>query len=422
MKKMKQVCPPGFLIPIVMYFSELGAASGSVHRTKLFTRSGLGAASTVGGRAANALAADDKEEPNNLLANNKFWHKGSEYRPFATRYQSKHMNMSNTVEVLHPESRKGYLAFRAEHPRHPAYPNSVDRTAESHVIMLFAFVALGLVVGTLIVADRLQGRSVPPAAALAGVVTCALGPWVALWLWVAFVVADNIADPTRGDAGITHWGCETLIAYLILVLVFHTLNVLIQGYAIWGKAHPSKEGKMGQMLASVNPSATVGSNWLRTAQFSILALDFFVACFGVWLVFLSGAHRDFCQPEVWWTSAALASVTFWIFATSLCLYGCFRCGMVVAQKSSGSNALAFMHAFADGDPDAERMLNKVDQKAAVGKRSPFLPAASTQQHHPQPHRAHRPASRHVNDSDGDRDVGNDVNVMFGDGKGGGHGQ
>lgn len=284
------------------------------------------------------------------------WHDNDVYRQFATRFDTKPLDHAN---LLHPENRAAYEEYIKDHPRHPTYPNSVDRSAESLVIVVLALVGLALILATVIVMDRLQARHISSKNVTFGALSLIFGPWLLLWTWVLLVIVSNADQPTRGHGDQFHWACPLMLAYLGVFLVVHTVNVLIQAYAEWHTLFAKTEGRMGQMFQAIDKAESRHPTWVKPVRMTFFVLDVLIALLGIWLVYFSGPHRDFCQPQIWWTSAAIASVTGAAFLAGAIMYGCWRCVGALAARSSGKDALAFFHVlYHGGQSDIEYQILK----------------------------------------------------------------
>jgi len=306
------------------------------------------------------------------------WHP-KVYRKFATRFEPKPVDHAY---LLHPENRYAYEEFHEDHPRHPAYPNSVDRSAESLVILIFALVGLAIVFFVVIVVDRLQARHISSKNVKFGAMALVFAPWILLWTWVLLVIVSNFDEPTRGHGDQFHWACPLMLVYLGVFLVIHTVNVVVQAYAEWHTIFAKKEGKMGQMFKAIDAAEAKHPTWVKPVRQTFFALDVLIMLFGVWLMFFSGPHRDFCQPQLWWTSAAISSVTAAAFLAAAAVYGCWRCVGALAARSSGRDALAFFHVLYHGEkvdsgptfmPASDPV---VETKPFQPQTSPQLPRAS----------------------------------------------
>lgn len=277
------------------------------------------------------------------------WHPDV-YRQFATRYDPKPVDHAY---LLHPENRASYEEFMANHPRHPTYPNSVDRSAQSLVCLVFALVGLMLIFFVLIVIDRLQAQHLSSKSITFGALTLVFAPWLLLWTWVLLVLVSNAAEPTRGHGDQYHWACPLMLVYLGIFLFVHTVNVIVQAYAEWHTLFPKVEGKMGQMFHAIegriDKVEASHPTWVKPVRITFFALDVLVALLGMWLVFFSGPHRDFCQPTLWWTSAFIAAVMGAAFLALAATYGCWRVVKVLAAKSTGKDYLAFFHVLYYGE-------------------------------------------------------------------------
>lgn len=282
------------------------------------------------------------------------WHPDV-YRQWATRFDTKPLDHAY---LLHPENRAGYDEYISKHPRHPTYPNSVDRSAESLVIVVFALVGLSFIFATVIVVDRLQARHLSSKSITFGALSLVFGPWLLLWTWVLLVIVSNVDKPTRGHGDQWHWACPVMLAYLGVFLVVHTINVLVQAYAEWHTLFPVKEGRMGQMFRAIDEAEAQHPTWVKPVRGIFLVLDVLIALFGIWLVFFSGPHRDFCQPAIWWTSAAIASVTGAAFLAGAVMFGCWRCVGILAARSSGRDFLAFFRVLYHGDTEPRKERSK----------------------------------------------------------------
>jgi len=288
------------------------------------------------------------------------WHPDV-YRQFATRYESKPLDHAN---LLHPENRQAYEEFLDDHPRHPTYPNSVDRSAESLVIMTFALVGLSLIFAIIMVIDRLQARHLSSKSVTFGALTLVFAPWLLLWTWVLLVIVSNADEPTRGHGDQFHWACPLMLVYLGLFLVIHTVNVVVQVYAEWHSFFPKTEGRMGQMLQKIENKFEEAEEshpkWVKPVRTTFFALDVLIALIGIWLVYFSGSHRDFCQPALWWTSAVVAFVTGGAFLAAAVMYGCWRCVGALAVRSSGRDGLAFFRVLYYGASAADHAGDRWD--------------------------------------------------------------
>merc|ERR1719335_1544331 len=107
------------------------------------------------------------------------------------------------------------------------------------------------------------------------------------------------------------------------------------------------------MLQAIDKAEASHPKWVHPARASFFALDVLIALLGIWLVFFSGPHRDFCQPMLWWTSAMIAAVTGAAFLALAVVYGCWRCVGALAVKSSGRDGLAFFHALYYGGAESD---------------------------------------------------------------------
>jgi hypothetical protein len=273
---------------------------------------------------------------------NGHWHPDV-YRQFWSRYETKPIDHAY---LLHPENRPAYEGYiENEHPRHPLYPNSRDRSAESLVILSFCLAGLAVIFLSIIALDRLQAGHITKKNIVFGALSLVVGPWLLLWAWVLLVIVSNWAEPTRQSQRfeISHWACPSMLVYLGVFLVVHTLNVIIQAYFHWHSYISDVEGRMGRMLEAVDKAEARHPKWVKPVRVTFFALDVIIAFLGIWLVFFSGPHRDFCQPMLWWTSALISAVSFAALLSLAVTYGCWRCVGALAARSSGRDALAFFH-------------------------------------------------------------------------------
>lgn len=307
------------------------------------------------------------------------WHPDV-YRQFATRYEPKPVDHAY---LLHPENRPSYEKFIADHPRHPTYPNSVDRSAESLVMLVFALVGLSLIFLTVIVIDRLQARHISMKNITFGALSVVFGPWLLLWTWVLLVIVSNAEEPTRG-IDVFHWACPLMLVYLGAFLFVHTINVIIQAYAEWHSLFAKVEGRMGQMLQAIDKAEANHPKWVHPVRVTFFALDVLIALLGMWLVFFSGPHRDFCQPMLWWTSAFIAAVTGAAFLALAAVYGCWKCVGALAVKSSGRDGLAFFHALYYGAGSDDAQPSFIPASEPLVETRPVLPQSEAKPVSPRP--------------------------------------
>lgn len=262
------------------------------------------------------------------------------YRPFKSRFNLRPFN--DTKHSVHEmEFRRGYEEFAEDNPRHALAPNSVDRNAGSMVVFLFALAALGSIFGALIVSAQLQ--DVHPSKHALSVAVCVLMPWVLLLGWIYAVVGNFFSHPMRAaiDVNEERWQCSAMIWYLMVYPPLTLSTFAAQVLAVCGPLlRTEKPVAMGRMLGVPNMGeatqsgviAKIASVKVPKWLLYILTVLEVVSCFlGMWVMFFTGSNSQFCQPQVWWTSVTLATMSLVVvilFAATVC---CGCCGLFLGR-------------------------------------------------------------------------------------------
>lgn len=298
------------------------------------------------------------------------------YRPWAKRFDIKPYNVTSPYSGL-PENRDGYRRFMEANPRHAVAPNSRDRDAESTVIVLFALAVLGTIAGAVLLTDKVQAME--PDKAVKALLVSAIVPWVLLALWILHVVTRHFWSPCRSSVADCRWQCDAILWYLAIAPTLTILNVMLQITAVV-RTHAQDEVAMGRMFGrgvskvSERGASGVPPTWL---QITMLMLELGIAIFGVVIVFFSGRNRTFCEPEVWWTGAALATLTVIVFLAAifawigaLCTYSMLKVPLIRSMVNSFDVAMG-----GEGELDASSVLHPFQMLVHHG------PAAAAQDPH-----------------------------------------
>jgi hypothetical protein len=208
-----------------------------------------------------------------------------------------------------------YHRYAANHVGHPMTSNTVDRSAQSAVLLAFAaavfFLLLAWLATSWIYSDHFE--------------------WVQLLAFTAFGAApllilaevsllvvffQNFSRPTRSEFPQISWECSGLLYFVLIYPILTTMLIVMAGMTYL--SHVVEGWSVTASETDSKPVHSEAPPWLRviltlalyTPPFWLTAfcatIDVVLCLVGAFLTFGgSGSHR--CVAELWWSSALLSS-------------------------------------------------------------------------------------------------------------------
>lgn len=277
------------------------------------------------------------------------WHKRWSHQPSEPKTATKR------------EYRKGWHDYKAEYPRAPLAPNTIDRNAESTAYWYFALATFGIVVSCIGVYYRMDGYAEwAQAIALGAVAAVPAGLFVIYMIVVAIVHFDNAVRPTVAYPD-ERWQCGSMTWYLLFFPITSLLCLVL--VPLWFVPSALTDPEDGKVRNLGLIGKMVPADWFMAI---LLLTEAFLFFYGVYLVFGTGPNQTFCEPEVWWSSALLAGFS------SVLMVSAFLAGCVWYSFQSLSEipwARDFLHSLSGCE---ERIAPAKPLVPSLGRR-PMLP-------------------------------------------------
>lgn len=265
--------------------------------------------------------------PDALVATQYLAH--PEYRPWGRRFRVR----QNDDSML-------YHRYAANHVGHPMTPNSVDRSAQSAVLLGFAaavfFLLLAWLATSWIYSDHFEWVQL---LAFTGFGAAPLLLLAQVSLLVVFF--QNFSRPTRSEFPQDSWECSGLLYFVLIYPILTTMLIVMAGMTYlshvlegWSVTASETDGKSVHSEASpwlrVIPTLTLYTPpfWLTAVCATI---DMLLCLAGALITFGSESHR--CIAELWWSSALLSSTALLVAGASALLAVLAFVAMLVARSS-----------------------------------------------------------------------------------------